>query len=205
MKRVWALAAMGLLAFGSSAQAAEEPNFVSATFQDILARVVRRDKDSQAIVTVKRKADAPQSGTLNFSIVQVPHDENEAVVTLSINLKAGDGVYEKYRLKIDEAIRRELNNQKRMADLERERLVKEFEQRKKNIVELSGGTLREGMTLEEVVKVKGQPKQIEPIVYGGAMARLPEFKAIYADMEIIFQGAVSKKNELFSIKSRLKE
>ncbi len=59
MKRIWLLAVVGLLAISDVAQAAEAPKFVSTTFKEILTRVTQRDKESQAIQWVKRKADAP--------------------------------------------------------------------------------------------------------------------------------------------------
>ena len=113
------IASLGL---ASLACAAEAPPFVSKTFQEIQSRVVRRDAQCGAILDVKVREDAPRLGFgLHFSIEEVPY-AGEAVVVLSRNLKGGDGVYEKYRLRIDAAIRQELTNQKRLKELEAERL-----------------------------------------------------------------------------------
>jgi hypothetical protein len=106
-----------LLSFGSGrwCGAAEGPKTVSPTFADLLTRVTRRDKETGAILEVRAKDDAPRRNFgLTFSISEVPY-AGEAVVVVAEELKAGDGVFEKYRLRIDDAIRQELDNQKRYA------------------------------------------------------------------------------------------
>lgn len=194
MKRFLLCAVVGLFAMSDVAQAAEAPKFVSATFKEILSRVIRRDKDSQAILRVKGKEDAKKDLGLSFSISEIldtpRHDE--AYVTLRVNLKAGDGVYERYRLRIDSAVRQELNNQNRMVALARERSIKEFARKRQEIVDRSGGTLTYGMTLEEVIKVKGQPEKVELVVSKGlaAMLRGSQITASYPDMKITFYGSI---------------
>ena len=170
--------AIVLLGFAGSAQAAEESKFVSKTFQEIQRRVTRRDADCGAIVAVKVKEDAPQlSFGLNFSIKE---DASDAVIVLSRTLKAGDGVYEQYRLRLDDALRQELLNQKRLKELGIERHKKVSEEQKKKISALSKGRLSYGMSLEEVAKLKGQPQKVESWQAAGA------FRAIYPDMSLSF-------------------
>ncbi len=93
-------------------------NFVSPTFAEILARVVERDQTTGAIVSVKRKADAPQNvaanspaAPLRFSLAEAD-DGQSAVIVLESNIKGDENVYETYRLRIDDAMRAELRLQK---------------------------------------------------------------------------------------------
>ncbi len=170
-----------LIAFfglANMAAAADEPQFVSKTFQEIQSRVLHRDAECGAILQVKVKEDAPQlSFGLDFSIQEVA---GEAVVVLSRNLKAGDGVYEKYRLRFDDALREELQKQKQLKVLEAKRSAALIEDRKKQITKLTNGQLRYGMSLKEVIKVKGQPEKVESWQAAGA------FTAIYPDMNLNF-------------------
>lgn len=57
MKKIW-FAVLLWMALGATARAAEAPR-VSATFAEILTRVIDRDPDSGAIVSVRKKEDAP--------------------------------------------------------------------------------------------------------------------------------------------------
>lgn len=179
-----------MLGLANFAQAADEPKFVSKTFLEIQSRVLRRDAESGAILQVKVKEDAPRlSFGLDFTIDEIPNDR-EAIVVLSRNLKAGDGVYEKYRLRLDDALRQELKNQKRLKELEVERSAKNIEEQKKKITELSDGKLSYGMSLEEVVKVKGQPQKVRSWQAAGA------FTAIYPDMGLDFWAMKLTRAEL---------
>lgn len=204
MKGFLLCALVGLFVMSDVAQAAETPKFVSAAFKQILTRVTRRDKESQAILRVKGKADAPRpTGSLRFSISEEPNI-NEAVVTLRVNGKIGT-VYEQYRLKIDDAMRLELNNQNHMVDLERGRSIKEFARKRQEIIDRSGGILTYGMTLEEVIKVKGQPEKVEPVSVKGLvqMARIPELAASYSDMKITFYGSIDRDTRMVIGKTQL--
>lgn len=179
-----------LLGLANVAQATDEPKFVSKTFQEIQSRVLRRDAESGAILQVKVKEDAPQlSFGLDFTIEEMP-DGRDAIVVLSRNLKAGDGVYEKYLLRLDDALRQELQNQKRVKELRVERNTKNIEEQKKKITELSGGKLSYGMSLEEVVKVKGQPQNVHSWQAAGA------FIAIYPGMSLDFWAMKLTRAEL---------
>src|SRR5687768_4697846 len=116
MTRIWLF--IVLLSFLVVAEAAEKPEYVSPTFQEIQNRVVRRDIESGAILGVKVKEDAPRLGfALDFSIEEEPYTD-EVVIILKRNLKTGDDVFEKYRLRADAAIRQELLNQKKYKVLE---------------------------------------------------------------------------------------
>jgi hypothetical protein len=104
-----------LLVVGADRSRAAGGNTASPTFAEILSRVTLRDKATDAIMTVRAKDDAPHRAfALDFTITEVPF-AGEAVIVISENLKAGDGVFEKYRLKIDDAIHQELAKQERYA------------------------------------------------------------------------------------------
>ena len=98
-----------------AARAADAAKPVSPTFAEILTRVAERDKDTGAILTVKPRVDAPpRNFGLDFSMTEVPF-AGEVVIIVEERLKSGDGVFEKYRLTIDDAITKELANRKRYA------------------------------------------------------------------------------------------
>lgn len=167
-----------LALYASRAYAAEETKYVSSTFQEIQKRA-NRDPECGAIISVQCKEDAPRHDyPLDFSIDKAPGDE--VIIVLSINLLAGDGVYEKYLLRIDDAIRQELQNQERLKKVQAERKAKAIEESKKKINEISGGKLSYGMSLEDVTAVKGKPVKVEQWQAYGA------FTAIYPDMKLFF-------------------
>ena len=93
----------------------------SPTFAEILTRVAKRDEATGAIITVRRKTDAPQNqaGTanilpdLNFSLTETDDGKN-VIIVLSDKIGAGANVYERYILRMDNAMRKELNLQKQM-------------------------------------------------------------------------------------------
>ena len=79
------------------------------------------------------KEDAPTLGFgLDFYIEEIPQS-GEAVIVLGRRLKSGDGVFEKYRLRLDDAMRQELRNQKRLKVLEGERQTKAIQSEIKKI------------------------------------------------------------------------
>ncbi len=191
MKIMSLVAVAALLTVCRAGQATEPPKFVSATFQDILSRVIRRDKDSEAIMEVKAQKDAPQrvSG-LNFTIEEQP-SQNEVVVVIWRNLKTSGGVYENYCLIMDDAIREELRNQKRFQELQKERITKALEERAKKIEQLTEGKLKYGMTPDEVAAIKGKPAAVDEIEPRGA-AGLPfnAFIWIYPNLKLHFYGGI---------------
>jgi hypothetical protein len=127
MNRMRIFLMMALLGLINLAYAAEEPKFVSKTFQETQSRVMRRDAECGAILKVKVKEDAPEIlSDLDFSIKEVPN-ANEAVIKLSRKRMSGDGVYEMYYLRVDDAMRQELQNQKRFKELEVTRNAKDIE------------------------------------------------------------------------------
>ena len=101
-------------------------NFVSPTFDEILTRMTKRDEKTGAILTVKRKTDAPQNQAtianalpdLNFSITQTDDGKN-VVITLSSQIGDVETVYERYILRLNVAMRRELNFQKLYQDAQK--------------------------------------------------------------------------------------
>ena len=182
MKTLSFLVAIGTCSLCGFGHAAETPKFQSKTFQDILARVARRDKDSGAIIAVGIKPDAPLLGSqLNFSIDELPH-EKAVVIVLFRNLKAGDGVYEKYRLREDDAIAQELCNQKKLVadNLARHRKFEERQTQK--IQKLTKGTLKFGMNEEEVRKIKGEPTRVDSAQAAGSSTM------VYPDMKLWFDN-----------------
>ena len=198
MKTMSLVAVVALLTVCRAGQAAEPPKFVSATFQDILSRVMRRDDDSGAILEVKVKKDAPQIAFgLNFTIEEQPY-QNQVVIVLGVNLKAGDGVYEKYRLIMDDAIREELRNQKRFQELQKERQKKALEERAKKIEHLTEGQLKYGMTPNEVEAIKGRPAAVETVKTGSFVPPPDTFIWIYPNLSMHFYGGmltdVERKN-----------
>lgn len=111
MKKIFLLAA-AVLILCNAMHAEESPNYVSTTFQDVLSRVEKRDETSGAILRVKAKEDSPRHrSTLQFSINQ-QRNADEVIISLTWNNKMHDGVYERYRLRIDSAMREELKKQK---------------------------------------------------------------------------------------------
>ncbi|MDF3131056.1 hypothetical protein P0Y35_17730 [Kiritimatiellaeota bacterium B1221] len=166
-----------LLVVVSSAYA-KETEFVSKTFQEIQSRVLSRDEHSGAILKVKILEDAPRLNFgLNFSITE---DAGDVVIILSRNLKAGDGVYEKYRLRMDDSLRQELDNQKLMIKLRAERQKTYIKNQKKKITELTEGNLKMGMSPRKVKKIKGKAAEIQSAAEFGSSTW------IYPDMLLRF-------------------
>lgn len=184
------------LVLAGLAQAVEPPPFVSRTFQEIQSRVISREAESGAILAVRTKDDAPPLGFgLNFSLEVSPHDPEMAVVVLERKLMAGDGVYEKYFLRIDDSIRRELQNQQRLKELTAVRLAQAVAEQKKVIRELSGGKLAYGMTLEEVIRVKGQPLKSDspgPQAAGSAVIFYPDMSLHFESLQLTHLGPPRK-------------
>lgn len=131
-------------------------------FQEILNRVVDRDQDTDAILRVQAKDGCSHyPHQLSFSIIQA-RENDEVVVVLRCNNKVNDGVYEKYRLVIDNAIRAELSNQKKFqAKLSRIEEASRKE-RAKRFKQLTGGRLTQGMTQDEVKGILGNPSSVVP-------------------------------------------
>jgi hypothetical protein len=156
--------------------------FVSATFQDILARVVDRHHKTGAIFSVKAKQDAPEvSVSLSFSIEAVPQ-HNEVIITLSENLGKRQRIYEQYRLKVDKATQRELDNWARYKQMVEDNRKEREKAQSERIQKLTGGKLKFGMSTQEVIAIKGQPlpeQRPRLRAYDG-------FTMIYPDMKLEF-------------------
>jgi hypothetical protein len=126
-----------------------ELSFANKTFHEIQSRVVSRDPECGAIVFVREKGiEYPFDVGLRFSIRE---EAKHAIVVLGYWNKLGFQTREMYRLPLDTPLRQELRNQKRLKQLEVERPAKV-------IAELSGGQLAYGMTMAEVVRIKGEPE-----------------------------------------------
>ncbi len=177
---------IGLLISWIAAGAAEPTPYVSETFREILTRVSERSPGG-AISHVRAKNDSPLAGSwLSFSLTR---DEGNSpdevvVVTLERNLKAGGGVCELYRLKMDDALRVELALQTTLAAEAKERQEKFLESQKKRVQELSAGRLSYGMTLAQVEAILGAPLKSEP--YSGAEATINSPTWTYPDMQLMF-------------------
>lgn len=180
---------MLLLGLVNVSRAAEEPKFVSTTFQDIQSRVTQRDGESGAILFVKAKVDAPSEHLLNFSIEQHSY---EAVIVLSLKLLT-DGVYEKYHLRLDDAMREEIQKQKRLKELQAERIAKSVVEQKKEITELSGGKLSYGMSYKQVVKAIGKPDKDDVDQSDKYL------KAFYPGMALFFTRLFTRDGSEFSL------
>ena len=178
-------AAMGLPPVKNSGDAA------NPIFQEILSRVAERDEDTHVILNVRaREGCSRYPNKLSFSITQA-RQHDEVVVVLRWNNKGNDGVYEKYRLVIDNAIRVELSNQQKFqAKLERiaEAARKE---RDKRFKQLAGGRLTYGMTQGEVENVLGKPTSVEP--YRGAQATREGSRDswVYDNFRVRFHGGIT--------------
>src|SRR5262245_15579675 len=138
---------------------AAEPSFVSRTFAEILERVSERDSESGAILTVQPKDDSPRINYgLSFSMTKVP-GANEVVIQLGIALKSGDGVYERYHLRMDDAMRKELALLEKHAEVQKKRAAAAVTNATAKIETVTRGKVRYGMMRDEVEKILGKPKE----------------------------------------------
>ncbi|WP_437227433.1 hypothetical protein SH661x_000347 [Planctomicrobium sp. SH661] len=184
----------------ASSENGREPAYVSRTFQDIQDRVITRDPETKAILRVRTAFDAPAVTELSFKIIPIPADhlavyrgllgetkglieiphDGEAIVTLSREDSPGKGIYEQYRLRLDDALREELKNQERYQQLRRERQIEGLKKITEDIERLSGGKLRYGMTVGEVEAIKGKPLKVNIWMQAGS------FDLIYQDIQLNF-------------------
>lgn len=160
MKRVHQLLLVIILLIGGhfSCCAQTETNDEStAIFTEILRRLPRRDPESHAILQVRlrRVRGVYQDFWANFTIQELP-SSNAVVITLWNELKSGSEIHERYRLVINEAIRKELQNQKQHLVIMAERKRKEAEAWAKSVDILSGGKLKSGMSTNEVKAIMGK-------------------------------------------------
>jgi hypothetical protein len=133
--------------------------YVSVTFQNILSRVVARDKETNAITKVAPKEDAPQNQSdLDFSITQDTTRE-EVRVVVSEHTMIGR-TYEQYLLRMDDAIREELKKANRLRAALARKENERIDQQNKKIGELTGGRLRYGMSQNEVEGAMGKPDKV---------------------------------------------
>jgi hypothetical protein len=176
-----------LLGLACTVSAAKDAPFVSKTFQEIQSRVESRDPESRAILQVKTKEDAPQVyGHLSFSIVK-DVNADEVAIRLYRPFKR-HVIYEEHLLRVDDAIRQELENQQRHLKVTAERTARDFEEQKKQIAEYSGGLLSYGMSPEEVVKIKGEPERVLDFAMVAQLQPPNTFIALYADMALHYRG-----------------
>jgi hypothetical protein len=181
MNRASFLAAGLLLASGGIVHAQEVKKFVSATFQDILLRVLSRDGESGAILTVKAREDAPRPGIdLELVLQEVPNTD-DVIVTLRQHLMSG-GVHEEYLLRKDDALRDELRRRRSLAALEIERERRLTQKHSEEIPVLSGGRLKAGMTFAQVEALTGKPLAMPPIQAAGTVVW------VFADKTLTFKN-----------------
>jgi hypothetical protein len=148
---------------------AAEPSFVSRTFAEILERVSERDSESGAILTVQPKDDSPRINYgLSFSMTKVPGDE--VVIQLEIALKSGDGVYERYRLRMDDAMRKELALLEKHAEVQKKRAAAAVSEATAKIEKVTRGKVRYGMTRDEVETILGKPKEVVSAQAAGSIS-----------------------------------
>jgi hypothetical protein len=164
---IWLVAGWGIASvFALDATAADKTPFVNTTFQDILQRVVGRDEGSGAILRVAAKPDSPRHPhSLKFSIER-SRDLDEVVITLRWNSKVNDGIYEKYRLRVDDAIRDELAKHDERSSILLAKAEAYQQQQQRKFSSLTGGKLSYLQGQADVRKIFGEPKQIRQ--YAGA-------------------------------------
>ena len=149
-----------LLAFSVHAKT-DTPKYVSQTFQDILNRVVERDKESGAILQVMSKEDSPAPRFyLEFSLVKDgPRDE--AVVILKRSTRTETGVFEMYRLRIDTAMQEELEKQHELLVDQEKHAVASRAKRGDKIANLTDHQLKVDMKSSQVKSIKGKPQRVQ--------------------------------------------
>ena len=148
----------------------KEPAFTSKTFQDILGRVMQRDKETGAILVVKPKEDAPAApwGQTGLRLSIAPGFDGSNVEIRIYYKGMGERIYELYLLKADDAIRVELGNQEKLAAVREKAHQKYVEEQTKRIAELTGGKLKYGMSRQQVEAVMGKPSEFKEAQAGGS-------------------------------------
>lgn len=190
-----ALTIWSLFTLSAFCSADEPPKYVSATFQEILGRVESREKESGAIMTVKPRADAPRLGFgLRFSLVK---EKDGDTISLSLERRwmTHIDVFERYLLRIDDAIREELGKQEKLRLLTIERERQYLEAGKQHIDKLLQGKLHAGMSREEVEKVIGKPEALESAQAAGYLSMIyPGFTLYFHPSGLV--DAVARKEPL---------
>jgi hypothetical protein len=175
---------VGLLIGCGTGRAAETGAYVSKTFQDLVGRVTVRDETTGAIRQVKAREDSPHHPRdLAFSMEWESSDDTVVVVSLTWRTRTGNHVDERYRLKIDDAIREERMRREHRRKVQEANDFKEAKRQKEAVEQLTGGRLWFRMRPEEVEAVKGEPIKIE---HRGAAAG--SFAWTYPDMVVTFSG-----------------
>ena len=137
-------------------------------------------------MSVKAKEDSPRHPyDLNFSITPERRG-GEAVLLLTWNTKTDDGVHERYRLRIDDAMREELGKQKRYQEVLAGRAEKWQQERAKEVERLTGGKLKYGMSPADVEAVRGKPTRTERPLVADATSDATIW--IYPDAKLHFTG-----------------
>jgi hypothetical protein len=177
---------LGLILFSISTLVADTLTNDQSTgiFNDILRRIPRRDPESHAILKVRPRQGpgVPQDLWANFGIQELA-SSNEVRITLWNEQKDSHVIWETYTLPIDDAIRKELDNQRRHKTIVAEREKRQAESSAKKIGELTGGKLKYGMTLQEVKAVMGEPTG--PV---HSAQLIGHFGVDYPDLSLTFQG-----------------
>lgn len=146
---------VGLLVLVAVALHAEEtPRFVNTTFQEVLSRVEGRYLGK--IIYVRAKSDSARNPpSLEFSMKRV--EDDRVVVELSIQNMVTKDVYESYLLRIDDAVRAELENIARFPALEADMKRKASENRQVRLKALPPRTVACEMPQEQVLAILGKP------------------------------------------------
>src|ERR1039458_6097061 len=176
---------LGLILFSVSTLVADTltNDQSTAIFNEILRRIPRRDPESHAILQVRPRQGpgVPQDLWANFRIQELA-SSNEVRITLWSAKMSSDVIWETHTLTIDDAIRKELENQRRHKTIVAEREKRQAESSAKRIDELTGGKLKYGMTLQEVKAVMGEPTYPRRLAqYAG------HFRVDYPDVSLVFQ------------------
>jgi hypothetical protein len=172
----------------------KETAFTSKTFQDILGRVMQRDKETGAILLVKPKEDAPPApwGLNGLSLSIAALDRNN--VEIRIYYKGmGERTYELYLLKADDAIRVELGNQEKLAAVRERAHQKYVEEQTKRIAELTGGKLKYGMSRQQVEAVMGKPSEYKEAQAGGSFGLSYPGMLLWFSAERLDEVTLTKK------------
>ena len=106
----------GFGTFTAADDATPQTNRISQTFADIQQRVSYRDKDTDAIISVKAHDDDAVQADLQFALTEDPKT-HDAIVQLIYSDMTHNEVVEEYRLHFDDALRHEQQNEQRLAEL----------------------------------------------------------------------------------------
>jgi len=159
-------------------------NNVSVAFGEFLKREGVRDTETGAILRVRPKQERfTDNFPLDCSIRPLPvtNDVRQFEIVLTVHSRTGNEVHERLVFDSEPALLTEVARQTRFTQLapERERRVRDTQTRK--IASMTGGTLKYGLTREQVAEVRGKNWK-----HGNQMQKGGAFEMCYEDMTFFF-------------------